>query len=41
MGWKAEWDVGAIVDGGWGQDTRTIFKGVHKVTSLKKKWIFC
>lgn len=32
MGWKAEWDVGAIVDGGWGQDTRTIFKGVQKVS---------
>jgi asparagine synthase (glutamine-hydrolysing) len=31
MGWQAEWDVGAIVDGGWGQDTRTIFKGVQKV----------
>jgi asparagine synthase (glutamine-hydrolysing) len=33
MGWKAEWDVGAIVDGGWGQDTRTVFKGVQKVSS--------
>ena len=32
MGWKAEWDVGAIVDGGWGQDTRTVFKGVQKVS---------
>ena len=30
-GWKAEWDVGAIADGGWGQDTRTVFKGVQKV----------
>lgn len=32
MGWKAEWDVGAIVDGGWGHDTRTVFKGVQKVS---------
>ena len=31
MGWEGEWDVVAIVSGGWGQDTRTIFKGVQKV----------
>lgn len=31
LGWQAEWDVGAIVSGGWGQDTRTVFKGVQKV----------
>ena len=31
MGWKPEWDVGAIVDGGWGQDTRTLFADVNKV----------
>lgn len=32
LGWEPEWDVGAIADGGWGQDTRTIFKGVEKVS---------
>jgi asparagine synthase (glutamine-hydrolysing) len=32
MGWKAKWDVGSIVDGGWGQDTRTMFEGVQKVS---------
>jgi asparagine synthase (glutamine-hydrolysing) len=31
LAWEAEWDVGAMVDGGWGQDTRTLFKGVNKV----------
>ncbi|KAL8862212.1 MAG: hypothetical protein Q9198_010486, partial [Flavoplaca austrocitrina] len=31
MGWKPEWDVGAIVDGGWMMDERTLFKGVKKV----------
>jgi asparagine synthase (glutamine-hydrolysing) len=34
MGWEAEWDVGSIVDGGWGQDVRTVFKGVQKVSLL-------
>ena len=38
MEWKAEWDVGAIVDGGWGQDTRTIFKGVQKVSISRLFW---
>ena len=33
LGWKQEWDVGSIVDGGWGNDTRTLFKGVQKVSS--------
>ena len=33
LGWEPEWDVGAISDGGWGQDERTIFKGVEKVRS--------
>ena len=32
LGWEAEWDVAGIVDGGWGQDTRTLFKGVQKVS---------
>ena len=31
MGWEPEWDVGAIVDGGWMMDDRTLFKGVKKV----------
>jgi len=31
-GWTPEWDVQAIMDGGWGQDTRTVFKGVQKVS---------
>ena len=31
LGWKPEWDVRAIVDAGWGHDTRTVFKGVQKV----------
>jgi hypothetical protein len=34
MGWEAEWDVGSIVDGGWGQDTRTMFRGVQKVSRI-------
>ena len=31
-GWQPEWDVDAMADGGWGQDTRTLFKGVNKVS---------
>ncbi|KAH7131817.1 nucleophile aminohydrolase [Dendryphion nanum] len=31
MGWKPEWDVGAIVDAGWMFDDRTLFKGVKKL----------
>lgn len=31
MGWKAEWDVKAIVDAGWMTDDRTLFKGVRKI----------
>lgn len=31
LGWKPQWDVGAIVDGGWMQDGRSLFKGVKKV----------
>ncbi|KAK4674996.1 hypothetical protein QC764_502140 [Podospora pseudoanserina] len=37
LGWKAEWDVGAIVSGGWMLDDRTLFKGVHKV--LPGHWL--
>ncbi|KAK1674124.1 asparagine synthase [Colletotrichum godetiae] len=31
LGWKPQWDVGAIVDGGWMQDGRSLFKGVKKL----------
>jgi asparagine synthase (glutamine-hydrolysing) len=37
MGWKPEWDVGAIVDSGWTFDERTLFKGVKKL--LPGHWI--
>lgn len=31
LGWKPQWDVGAIVDGGWMQDGRSLFRGVKKL----------
>ncbi|KAK1977912.1 asparagine synthase [Colletotrichum cereale] len=31
LGWQPQWDVGAIVDGGWMQDGRSLFKGVRKL----------
>ncbi|KAK6223127.1 asparagine synthase [Colletotrichum tabaci] len=31
LGWNPQWDVGAIVDGGWMQDGRSLFKGVRKL----------
>ena len=31
MEWKPEWDVSAIVDGGWIMDDRALFKGVTKL----------
>jgi asparagine synthetase B (glutamine-hydrolysing) len=31
LDWKAEWDVDAIVDGGWEYDDRSLFRGVRKV----------
>jgi asparagine synthase (glutamine-hydrolysing) len=37
FGWKAEWDVGAIVEGGWMMDDRTLFKGVKKL--LPGHWL--
>ncbi|KAF2839927.1 glutamine-hydrolyzing asparagine synthase [Patellaria atrata CBS 101060] len=37
MGWKPEWDVAAIVDGGWQMDDRTLFNGVKKL--LPGHWI--
>ncbi|ORX34308.1 hypothetical protein BD324DRAFT_637479 [Kockovaella imperatae] len=30
-GWRPQWDVDSVQDGGWGQDTRTIFQGLHKL----------
>ena len=30
-GWKPEWDVRSLKDGGWNHDERTLFKGVNKV----------
>ena len=32
-GWKPEWDVRSIKEGGWNHDQRTLFKGVNKVRS--------
>lgn len=26
-----EWDVRSLMDGGWGNDERTVFKGIYKV----------
>ncbi|KAL4876199.1 hypothetical protein BJY04DRAFT_223283 [Aspergillus karnatakaensis] len=31
FGWRAEWDVRAVVEGGWVFDDRTVFGGVRKV----------
>ena len=31
LGWRPEWDVKSLLDGGWNNDERTIFKGVQKV----------
>ena len=31
FGWKPEWDVASIVEGGWNFDDRTLFKGVEKI----------
>ena len=33
LGWQPEWDVRALRDAGWNHDTRTLFKGVQKVSS--------
>ena len=35
--WESEWDVEALAAGGWGQDTRTVFKDVQKVSIPLKK----
>lgn len=34
LGWKAEWDVRSIKDGEWNYGSRTLFKGVYKVSKL-------
>lgn len=31
LGWRPEWDVKSLLDGGWNNDDRTLFKGVQKV----------
>lgn len=31
LGWKPEWDVHSIIEGGWNFDDRTLFKDVKKV----------
>ena len=31
LGWKPEWDVKSLLDGGWNHDQRTLFQGVYKV----------
>lgn len=31
LGWKPEWDVKSIVEGGWNFDDRTLFQDVKKV----------
>jgi asparagine synthase (glutamine-hydrolysing) len=31
FGWKPEWDVQSLVEGGWNFDDRTIFRGVRKM----------
>ncbi len=37
LGWKPEWDVGSLVDGGWNTDARTIFRAVQKVCLEKDR----
>ncbi|KAL2363928.1 hypothetical protein RJZ56_003137 [Blastomyces dermatitidis] len=37
LGWKPEWDVGAILERGWTVDDRIQFKGVKKV--LPGQWL--
>ena len=31
LGWKPEWDVRSLRDGGWNTEERTIFRGLKKV----------
>jgi len=37
FGWKPEWDVQSVCDSGWRLDTRTMFKGVRKVSRPSTK----
>jgi asparagine synthase (glutamine-hydrolysing) len=33
LGWNnREWDLRALMDGGWSNDERTVFKGIYKVS---------
>lgn len=34
-GWKAEWDVQSISEGGEFTDNRTLFKGVYKASLIE------
>lgn len=34
LGWKPEWDVKSLLDGGWNHDERTLFQRVNKVRRL-------
>lgn len=38
LGWKPEWDVRSIVSAGWVIDSRTIFKGVEKVSLIQRHY---
>ncbi|CAK1359066.1 unnamed protein product [Cercospora beticola] len=31
LGWRPEWDVRSLIEGGWSNDQRTLWKGVQKV----------
>lgn len=31
LGWKPEWDVKSLIDGGWNHDTRTVFQNINKL----------
>lgn len=33
LGWKPEWDVQSLLDGGWNHNERTIFRNVKKVNA--------
>ena len=34
LGWKPEWDVQSIMDSGWVNGEKTIFRGISKVSDL-------
>lgn len=35
LGWKPEWDVKSLLDGGWNHNERTIFRNVKKVMRMQ------